>query len=206
MQDMSEMRHNHGSICVDGVLYVLAGFTGPDGDESSSVESMPLESNEWTVCDPLPMSTCIPHVASIRTSIFLLDSLYSKRLFELNNNDNSRWMKRASLPASIHDSTISMCSVDDKLCVVGGRSRACVWYHPATDTWAEAQQKPRLQHLHGAAVVVSENVLLLGGQQFSDGTDESESLDVQEGKWSDANISLPRSLCGHHAVLLNVLK
>ena len=204
MEDMSEIRRSHGSICVDNVLYVLAGLIGPDTEESASVESMSLKGNAWTPCAALSVRTYDPQIASIGTSIYLVDSLHSKRLFTLDiNRDDSRWMERASLPTSIDDSTCG--SVDDKLCVVGGYDRLCVWYHPAADTWVEAQQKPRLHHVYGAAVVVSGNILLLGGNNGY-GTDESESLDVNEDKWSDANISLPYLYWDHHAVLLDVSK
>ena len=114
-------------------------------------------------------------------------------------------MERASLPTST-DGSLSMCSVDDKLCVVGGYDRVCVWYNPTTDTWGKAQQQALLRHVSGATVVIAGNILLLGGNLYGDGTDESESLDVKEGKWSDANISLPSGLWDHHAVLLDVSK
>ena len=181
MQDMSDIRHSHGSICVDGVLYVLGGYTFRE-ERSASVESMSLASKAWTQCASLPVSIGNPLVASIGISIFVLDRYGRNQLFKLNNNDNSRWIERAPLLASISNKYARMCSVDDKLCVVGGRSRACAWYHPDTDTWVEAQQKPRLHHVYGAAVVVSGNILLLGGDQFGDGTDESESFGCEGRK------------------------
>ena len=81
----------------------------------------------------------------------------------------------------------------------------CAFYSPLTDTWSKAQHRPNLMHKYGPSIVWGDKVLLLGGG-YAGGTYEVEEMNVAGGPWKNSNITLPKGLWCHHAVLLDLPK
>ena len=200
--DLTQTRCEHGSVCVNDVVYVMAG--GVSGSSSDSVEWMSLEQGKWQRGADLPVSTLFPKVSTLSGNIYLLD-WDSDKFLQLNVSSSSRWEERSPCPGSIHDD-VSMCPVQGNLWVVGGYHRTCVYYSPATDSWTKAQHQPQLKHMWGSAVEWRQRLMLLGGRHpwSGVGTDETEEMQLSSRTWRKNQITLPEGLCFHHAFVLDI--
>ena len=196
LQNLQAQRHGHGSICISGVLFVLGGYIA--GQWSKLVDCLALDDGKWQNGPELPIYVYFPRVAEIKGIIYLLDSWETKLLLELDPENNT-WVRRASPPDGLFGD-VSMTSLNDQLCVAGGRGsdRVCLWYSPATDAWSKGQQ-PLMDHYFGSLVHHDNRILLLGGQ-----TDEVEELCTETGAWSVSSMKLPVPLEDHQALVLEI--
>ena len=196
LQDLMEPRGYHGTICVKNVLYVLGGTD----ENSHTVHSMEMQLGIWQHEPDMPLGIMFPKVSEIDDIIYVLDSERSKGLFQLNADNE--WNDCEPLPIEDESSTVSMTAAHGKLFVAGGENFVCAWYQPDTDTWCTGQ-RPLLQHEHGALVLYSNKLLLLGGSH-EHGTDEVEEYDIEADKWTVCQYKMPRKLSNHHAVTLDM--
>ena len=114
---MNQARDDHGSIVIDKTLYVLGGWVS--GSWSPTVAVMSLADGQWVDGPPLPAAMSWPKVADIAGVVYLLDSYNSeKQLLQLDAGRKT-WQKKTSCPYGINVD-VSMCSVGEQLCLVGG--------------------------------------------------------------------------------------
>ena len=201
LKKLLRKREHHGSIYVNGVLYVLGGcISGDLFSISDSVDC--LVDGTWQCGPNVPIAVRDPKVADINGKVFLLDS-YTKQLSQLCADINV-WKWCAPWPGSVIIDA-SMISLNDHLFLAGGTGNVCAWYTPSTDTWCLRQEPKIRSHLHGSLVYHNNTILLLGGNQWT----TFGSTDVVEeyskyGTWSISNIKMPASLQYHHAFVLNM--
>ena len=202
LQNLIEQRHSHGSIYVKDVLYVLGGYIASSSDVSTdTVEMMMLRDGEWQNGPNLPNAVKFPKVSSIEEHLYLLDAHGSKELWYLDV-DEEVWSKLAPLPVKTSLRGVSMTSSRGRLFVAGGQKMVCAWFDPHTNTWCTGQQ-PLQQHKYGSLVYHDDKLLLLGGS-FNDGTDEVEEYDIDNDTWSVCSYKMPRKLCSHHVLVLDL--
>ena len=91
LPNMKEARHSHGSIYVNGLLLVIAGCLGKEGNITplcTSVHSMVLECGDWQNEPDLPLAVKHPKVSDIVGDVYLLDAGYTDQLFEWKKGTN----------------------------------------------------------------------------------------------------------------------
>ena len=89
-------------------------------------------------------------------------------------------------------------TLNDSIYVVGGYSRTCLKYNPATDVWTRLNQ-PQQKHGHAPAVVWRGSILLAAGEKAEQKPSAIEQFDPVTNTWSDSNIAqLKESLNCHH--------
>ena len=198
LKKLLRKRARHGSIYVNGVLYVLGGCISFNQYYSKSDSVDCLVDETWQCGPNVPIAVEYPQVANINDKVYLLDR-ESNKLLQLSTDINV-WNRCASY-SGYSVATASMISVNDQLFLVGGFQRICAWYTPSTDTWCMSHA-PEQVHYNGALVHNDNTILLLGGWDCrckDAGVECSEN-----GTWSVSNIKMPQSLQCHHAFVLNI--
>ena len=205
LQNLLTQRSYHGSVCVKGALYVIGGNIGNSDEPSDSVDFMVMEDGDWEEGPALPLAVEFSEATNLDDSIYLLE-VKSLQLLCLDI-DKRVWNKLAKLPVrganqgAVHE--ISLTSAHGMLFAAGGLIRVCAWYSPATDTWCTGE--PPLQiHNYGALAYHNRKLVLLGGHDEVDGTDEVEEYNIEENKWSMCTYKIPKKILFLHAVLLDM--
>ena len=200
LKKLLRKRARHGSIYVNGVLYVFGGLLSEsfsDWGKSNSLDC--LADGTWQCGPNVPIAVEFPKVADINGKVFLLDG-NTNQLLQLSTDINV-WNRCASFPGDRADGA-SMISVNDQLFLAGGYAKVCAWYTPRTNTWC-LNQKPWEGHNHGSLVYHDNTIFLLGGAWMFWGTDAVEEYS-ENGTWSVSNIKMFQSTWGHHAFVLNM--
>ena len=198
MQNMRKTRTRHGSICVKSILFVMGGVQ--DGQQTKSVEMIPIEGGCWQDGPNMPIAVEYPKVADTDESVYVLD-VDTGKLLHLDVN-RKIWSTRAPFPRGTCRE-VSMVSVENKLFLAGGWGRVCAWYNTASNAWFMLQQ-PLQGHRYGALVHCDNTLLLLGGSYFGNGTDKVEEYDIEGDSWSMCRFRMPAELYDHYALLLDM--
>ena len=186
-------RHAHGSVYFDGKIFVLGGDISYQ--ESSSVQSLHFNGGKWNDEPNLPHAVVGPAVASVDSSIFLLD-IHTGKLLRLDVNKKV-WSHRQTIPGGSCNGA-RMITIDDNLLVAGGDKKTFARYNPSTDTWTTGN-RPALVHDRGALVYTNGKVYLIGGKD----EDRVEEYSVDNMSWSVCDFKVPKKLRNLYAVALN---
>ena len=207
---MRSARHSHGSICFNGILYVICGSEedpddetyGKDDDKSDTMHCLTLQDDgSWEELPESPIAAHHVRIAVIHGQLFMLATEYTTTQLFSYNIRNEEWSTLVPCPGGAYKRA-NMLAVNHELLVVGGEKRICMWYSPSTNAWCEGKQ-PIKQHLFGAMVRNSSTtVMLLGGNFARRGTDEVWEVDITEGSWSMKSFKMPDSLICHTALML----
>ena len=193
LKAMKSARCHHGSIFLNGRIFVFSG--GSRGNsESSSVHSLALDGDKWIEEVELPIEVWNPEVASVENSIFLLKE---DKLFNLDLNTRT-WSQRQSMPLS-NGLGARMIAVQDMLLTAGSNNKIAAQYDPTTDTWTTLSS-PTLRHFFGAMVAIEKKVYLIGGQH----EDGIEEYNLDTGIWSVCDVRMPSKLRHLHALALDI--
>ena len=170
-----------------------------DGQETNSVEMIPIEGGLWQDGRNMPIAVDKPKVADINESVYVLDEDTGNLL----HLDVSRkiWSTRTPFPQG-RCRGVSMVSAQDKLFLAGGSDRVCAWYNTASSAWFMFQQ-PLQKHKYGTLVHYDNKLILLGGS-YVGGTEEVEEYDIESDSWSMCQFLMPAGLFYHYAVLLEM--
>ena len=197
LEPLPVVRYEHGSVCFSGRIFVLGGLVS--GKKSSSVQSLHLVEvgGKWTDEPNIPQTVSYPAVASVASSIFLLD-IYTGKLLHLDVTKKV-WSYRQSIPGR-RCVGVRMIAVDDDLLVAGGNSvkRTFARYNPSTDTWTTGNH-PALIHDFGALVYSSGRVYVIGGRN----EDRIEEFNLSNESWSECAVKVPKKIHNLYAVVLN---
>ena len=192
---MKSARCNHGSIFINGRIFVFGGGR-TSTSKSSSVHALALDRNEWTVEVKLPIKVSDPEVASIENSIFLLNT-HGKELFNLDLQTRT-WSRRQDLYIAFHYGA-KMIAVQNMLLTARLRYNEAAQYDPSTDVWT-ILSSPTLSHAYGAMVGIGKNVYFIGG------TDEDgiEEYNLDTGIWSVCDARMPSTFEHLYALALDI--
>ena len=193
LKTMKSARCSHGSIFMNGRIFVFGGGETSDS-ESSSVHSLALDGNQWDEEADIPNSVRYPEVASVENSIFLLD-VVGNQLLHLDMK-TKKWSPRQNLPGP-RCYGARMIVVKGQLLVAGSNRKIAAQYDLKTDTWCTLKS-PALPHGFGALVGLDKKVYLIGG---SDDCIEECNLDTET--WTVCKMYVPKNLLNLHALALD---
>ena len=193
MKTMKSARCKHGSIFMSGKIFM---FGGSPSSNLRSVHSLDLDGDEWIEETDLPIKVNYPEVASVETSIFVLD-VHANKLLRLDMTTKS-WSQQKTLQGSICYGA-RMVTSNCKLLVAGGNYQTAAKYDPETDTWCTLNL-PTQRHYYGALAGPNKKLYLMGG----DGQDHIEEYNHDKGEWFVCDMRLPTALIHLHALTFDV--
>ena len=79
-------------------------------------------------------------------------------------------------------------TMNDFIYVVGGNSRICLKFDPASDVWTRLSQ-PQQKHGYAPAVVWRGSILLAAGKNAEQKPSAMEQFNPLTNTWSDSNIA-----------------
>jgi hypothetical protein len=202
--DMPCTRWNHVSVCITSKLHVIGGIV--DGKASGSVHqlSLNLESQElqrWNPAPSVPIIMTDIQLATLGPKLYLLGSIpgtLRSALFCLDPHDRkglSDWVLKAGFWDG--GSEFGLAAGPESLLVAGGRPEICKSYDPDSDTWTDLTT-PSQAHVP-ASLVWDRNsfVILSGGNKM-------EECDEDGMSWRTTEPRLPKHLCHHTPLILNM--
>ena len=192
---MKSARCNHGSIFMNGRIFVFGGGRTRTS-KSSSVHALALDGNKWTEEVKLPIKVSNPEVASIENSIFLLNT-YGTELLNLDLQSRT-WSRRQDLPTSFNCGA-RMIAVQNMLLTARLRYNSAAQYDPSTDVWTTLSS-PTLSHAYGAMLGIGKNVYFIGGRE----EDRIEEYNLDTGIWSVCDARMPSTFEHLHALALDI--
>ena len=137
LPNLLQKHYRHGSICMDGTLFVCGGSL--ESENACSVEFIDLgESGSWKLGPALTRPCSHPQLAFLEDrGIFLLDENH-KQLLQLEQKYSS-WEEVSELPTTIDTDYrgFSMTSGQDHLYVAGGKGNFFLSYNPGSYTWCK---------------------------------------------------------------------
>lgn len=205
LASMNYERIWHTLYCHNSTIYAVGGSNGSESLDSVEIYSMSDES--WSDISPMMKPLCQPSVVGVGHRIFALGGRHSQTWLGMWNGPNwsntlqeydplkNMWLRRSDLPEVSGGATA--VSFEDKIHVVGGKSRCCMVYHPSSDIWVQLN-RPKELHLLAPAVLWKNKIVICGG---SAGT-SVEEYDPQNDTWSTWKLSLPKALCRHYLLVL----
>ena len=199
MPPLITKRYLHGSLSLCDCVYVVGGV-GVDDKVIASVESLNQKSRQWSSLPDMTHAVYAPMVTSYRKKIVVFGGrdaqdkhLCCTQVFDTTQN---KWSTLSAMPVACrHGAAVTL---NDFIYVVGGYSRTCLKYHPASDTWTTLSQ-PKQKHGFAPAVVWRGSILLAAGVGAKQKPSAIEQFDPLTNTWSDSNIAqLKEDPIGHY--------
>ena len=199
MPPLITKRYFHRCVSLDDCVYVVGGV-GVDNKVLASVECLNQKSRQWSSLPDMAHAVWFPMVTSYRKKIFVFGGidaqdkhLWYPQVFDTTQN---KWSTLSAMPVACRNG--AAVSLNDFIYVVGGYSRTCLKYQPASDVWTTLSQ-PQQQHGYAPAVVWRGSILLAAGDGAEQKPSAIEQFDPLTNTWSDSNIAqLKEQLTGHH--------
>lgn len=211
-------RHKHGSVVVDGAIYILGGlFWDANARESKDRESgarvykakgsvaesvifLAPGSDRWEEGPALPAADAkvpCPKVAAIGHRIYLLN-VTTHNFLQLDLK-TKQWNMLSRLHGGGNYHGCSMLAAHGILYVAGGFDGIFAKYQPSLESWETYRLQQKTVHWYGALACQDSALLLFGG---SDGdcrsSDAVEEVDI--GSTTSSKVQMPASLWNHVAV------
>ena len=199
MPSLITKRHSHRSVSLGDCIYVVGGI-GVDATALTSVESLNQKSQQWSRLPDMTHVVSASMVTNYRKKIFVFGGrdaqnqhLCCTQVFDTTQN---KWSTLSAMPVACRNGTA--VTMNDFIYMVGGNSRTCLKYHPASDVWTTLSQ-PEQEHGYAPAVVWRGSILLAAGNGAVQKPWAIEQFDPLTNTWSDNNIAqLKETLYGHY--------
>jgi N-acetylneuraminic acid mutarotase len=195
------------SSLVNGVIYVIGGFTG-DGTTSGIVEAYDIAANRWSRKADMPAPRDHPAAAAINGRVYVPGGYNgdAQRTLFIYDAATDRWTRGADMPLT--RAAHAAVAVGTKLYVFGGvgeRPTAAMEYDTTTERWSiRADMSAPREHLAGAGA--SGKVYAIGGRwQEQRGLQNKpviEEFDPAANTWRRRS-DMPTSRGGLSAATLN---
>jgi len=201
--------HGTGVVAVGSVLYTLNGAEGTSHTGSSAAVNVltppprPLQPTRWRNLDAAPLARQQVALTDVGGVIWVVGGLEDTTVAtpEVQGLDPStgRWRSTEDLPEPLHHAMA--VDYNGTLVVIGG------WIARGTNPTAETSNKvyalrsgtweelPPLAHARaaGAAAVVDDKIIVVGGQADNQLVPQTEIYDGETGEWrAGAAIPTPR--------------
>ncbi|ELU13231.1 hypothetical protein CAPTEDRAFT_136065 [Capitella teleta] len=182
-RNIYEGRHFHASIGNQDEFMVIGGETS-DNLYLKSAECLNMKTLEWSQMPDLPDALSLSQLVYVQNQLFVLyEQRYSVYVHYYDHTGRA-WRPRCQMPeVCVGGGAVSF---DNKIFVVGGKSRSCMQYDPHTDAWVKLQ-RPQLESIFSPAVVWKGKILVCGGRQ----ADSIEKYDPQSDEWAVWDVKVP---------------
>jgi hypothetical protein len=154
---MPTTRSNVGAAAVDGKIYAIGGFTGPQligynaySDVTTNVtEAYDPKTNAWTEKTPMPIPLSNFGVAVYQNKIYCM----GQDLNEVYDPLTDTWETKTPMP--MEATQLQAHVVDDKIYLIGGYPNGTIneVYDPTTDSWAIKAPIPTAVADYASAVI-----------------------------------------------------
>ncbi len=204
LRDLNTARARHGSVCLEGLVYVIAGAS--DGREMSSVECLARLSRKWKTFPDLQKALVHPMAVSHGQCIYVfggadLQANPSQSVF-VYSTGRKPWQILADMPQVCKFG--SAVVQKDKIYIVGGFYQSCMCYDPVLAQWSTLSQC-RYEHADGPALVWKDRILVCGGRSREAKRDNGnpgstsviEEYDPETDTWTVSQMELPLRLNAH---------
>ena len=192
-------RYNHRSVSLGDCIYVVGG-KDVDKKTLASVECLKVKSRQWSRLPDMAHAVCLPVIATYRNKLFVFGgrdgSSKNRRCTQVFDVTQNKWSSLSPMPVECHHG--AAVTLNDSIYVVGGFSKTCQKYDPATDVWTRLSQ-PQQKHGYAPAVVWRGSILLAAGDGAEQNPSAVEHFNPVTNTWSDSNIAqLKESLACHY--------
>ena len=202
MPPLITARYRHRSVSLGDSVYVVGG-EGVGDKVLASVECFNVKRRQWSAMPDLPRAVYGAMVAVYGNNVFVFGERVDQNVAlcctQVLDTTRGQWSTRSDSPeACILGAAVTL---NDVIYVVGGHTRMCLKYIPATDTWTRLSQ-PRETHGQAPAVVWRGCILVSGGGGSNPESSVIEQYDPLTDTWSQWNSELNVKLKCHD--MLNV--
>jgi len=199
MPPLVTKRYFHRSVSLGDCVYVVGGV-GVDHETLASVECLTLKSRQWSSLPAMTHAVYCPMVTTYRNKLFVFggrnDSRNDLRCTQVFDATLTKWSTMSPMPMEC--SFGAAVTLNDSIYVVGGGTRTCLKYSPASDVWTMLN-RPQQKHAYAPAVVWRGSILLAAGDHAEQKPSAIEQFDPVTNTWSDSNIAqLEKSLACHY--------
>ena len=189
----------HRSLHVGDSVIVVGGKSGkgPGKKVTGSTEAFSLTQHQWTPLQAMPWPVWDPAATSHGHIAFVFGGRDDNNVNLLHtrayDTKAGQWRTLANMPEVCEFG--AAVSLGEYIYLVGGSTKTCLRYEPATDSWKNLSQ-PRLQHRNAPAVVWQDGILV-AGCGFDPKSSEIEFYDPGTDVWSDWQASMEVELYTH---------
>ena len=177
------------SVLLKGVIYVIGGFPGANGN-TDVVEAYDTATDSWSTKAPLPQRLDHAGAATVGGKVYVMGGYTSLFLGTISNAAyeydpmKDTWRERAHLPLA--RSAAATVALDGKIYVLGGvgpQPTVPLVYDPAADAWAQlAPMSTAREHL--AAAALDGKIYVIGGRQnVTENVNTLEAYDPASNDW-----------------------
>ncbi len=190
----------------DGRIYTAGGAGLVDPHDN--FEEYDPEFGRWMDRAALPVGLERFSMASLNDRIYVAGGFSAESGSEpiasvwSFDPDANVWQGEPDMPGA--KSAFSLLAVGDTLFAVGGEGGVpgIFVYDPETLEWSTAPAPERVNRRGAAAVVVNDEIWLIGGVRERASTAQVDIFDVESQTWREGP-SLPEPRAGHAAAVLN---
>ena len=192
---MPTARTHVASVEINGVIYVVGGFTSPGFTAVGTLEAYDTQTDTWsTKLSPMPTARGELSVAAVNGILYAIGGEVggaSYDVVEAYDPATDSWTTKAPMPSSRYGSGVGV--VNGVIYVIGGLFGAPFQnpiihqtveaYNPATDSWSTKAPMPTARWLVSATV--SEGVIYIAGGNLNSFTITSafEAYDPVANQW-----------------------
>ena len=194
LKSLQNARYHHASLFLHHKIFVFGGIVSNRGT-SSSVQSLDLNGGEWKEEPDLLSRVGNPEMASMETTIYMLDTDRDELLSLDADDERNTWVRKQKL--GVKCSGARMIAYCEDLLIAGGYYKLFVCYNPSKDTWSTVKA-PTLVHRCGALVLHGEKLYLIGGEE-----ERAEEYSFDTDSWSVSKIRAPTKQANLYAVSLH---
>ena len=189
MPPLTTKRYFHRSVSLGDCVYVVGGC-GVDDTALGSVESLNQKSRQWSRLPDMAHAVSDPMVTTYRKKIVVFGGRDARnqhvcctQVFDTTQN---KWSTVSDTPVACRFG--AAVTMNDFTYVVGGYSKTCLKYHPASDVWTTLS-RPQQKHGCAPAVLWRGSILLAAGAGAEQKPSAIEQFDPLTNTWSDSNIA-----------------
>ena len=205
MPPLIPKRYLHRSVSLGDCVYVVGG-TDVHKQTLASVECLTLKSRQWSSLPVMAHAVYGPMVTTYRNKLFVFggrdapnNNLRCTQVFDATL---SKWSTLSPMPMGC--SFGAAVTMNDSIYVVGGVTRTCLKYSPASDVWTMLN-RPQQKHRYAPAVVWRGSILLAACDHAEQEPSAVEQFDPVTNTWSDSNIAqLDKLLAFHYMFNVNL--
>ena len=192
MADIPKPATNFALAVVNGKIYAIGGDLFQDANREYDPKT-----NSWKLLVPMPTARQHINCGVYENEIYIAGGLTSwkniTQKHEVFNTTTNTWSEKAAIPYLVQNA--SVVTIDSLIYVIGGAGakeniwgdvRAVETYNINTNSWKHVTELPQL--LFGtAAIVVNKDIIVLGGQTYLNGKDDTSKkvfiYKVKSAQW-----------------------